>query len=203
MITACATNPAPRPHVAARPPAASESSPESATAHTSDSEIRDATGDAEAGGRPGREGRPDPEVPAWFQPVVGADRSAVISRFGDSRDGGRRSHEGVDIEAPHGTMVVAPVTGQVVVSGPRSLGGNVVVVIDDQRCYEFVCSHLDRRAVTRGQRVSAGDVLGTVGTTGNAAGGPPHLHFEVHLPSGPVDPLPLLSRRTPPTGAGQ
>lgn len=129
----------------------------------------------------------------WYAPVVNTGVEAVISRFGDPRDGGRRSHEGIDIAAARGTLVVAPVAGRVVVSGTRSLGGNVVVLIGTSREFEFVFSHLHARAVSRGQLVRAGEVLGTVGTTGNAAGGPPHLHFEVRLASGPIDPYPLLA----------
>lgn len=139
----------------------------------------------------------------WYVPVTGADSNAVISSFGDPRDGGRRSHEGIDIGAPRGTAVVAPAAGTVVVSGTRSLGGNVVVLIDREGHYEFVFSHLDHREVRRGQRVAAGDLLGSVGTTGNAAGGPPHLHFEVRLPSGPVDPTPFLEVTPRRTRAGQ
>jgi murein DD-endopeptidase MepM/ murein hydrolase activator NlpD len=139
----------------------------------------------------------------WHVPVYGANSSAVISRFGDPRDGGSRSHEGIDIGAPRGTPVVAPVGGTVVVSGTRSLGGNVVVLIGREGRYEFVFSHLDRRDVRRGQRVYAGEVLGSVGTTGNAAGGPPHLHFEVRLPSGAVDPYPLIESSIRATRAGQ
>jgi len=187
LLAGCATNPAPRPHVAARerPPDVVDPVPEATRAEPHVAERPD-SGSAIATD-------PVPVEPrAWFLPVPSVGTSSVISRFGDARDGGGRSHEGIDIAAPRGTPVVAPVGGRIVVSGKRSLGGNVVILIDSTGRYEFVFSHLHARAVGRGQAVRAGEILGTVGTTGNAAGGPPHLHFEVHLASGPVDPYPLL-----------
>jgi len=187
LLAGCATNPAPRPHVAAReqPSEVVESTPAGARAEPHRAKSPD-TGSAIA---------TDP-VPAgsgaWLLPVPNVSTGSVISQFGDPRDGGGRSHEGIDIAAPRGTPVVAPVGGRIVVSGKRSLGGNVVILMDSAGRYEFVFSHLHARAVGPGQAVRAGEILGTVGTTGNAAGGPPHLHFEVHLASGPVDPYPLL-----------
>ena len=205
MLAGCATSPATRPHVSARerPPAATDGSASGDSAPT----------DGPASGDPAPTGLlPSPaiEVPGaptadraaprgWFLPVTNRSVEAVISRFGDARDGGRRSHEGIDIAAPRGTQVVAPVGGRIVVSGTRSRGGNVVVLIDSTGEYEFVFSHLHARRVARGERVAAGDVLGTVGTTGNAAGGPPHLHFEVWLGSAPIDPYPLLAAAAPRT----
>jgi hypothetical protein len=57
-----------------------------------------------------------------------------------------------------------------------------------------VYAHLSRQAVRTGERVKAGDVIGYVGTTGNARGTPPHLHFGIYaLREGPIDPLPFVS----------
>lgn len=129
----------------------------------------------------------------WYLPVSTFRDDAVISRFGDSRDRGSRRHEGIDILAPRGTPVIAPLSGRVVFSGVRRLGGNVVVLRSGAGSVELVFTHLERRDVTEGQRVDAGERLGTVGDSGNARGGPPHLHFEVHGDGGPVDPYPLLT----------
>lgn len=130
----------------------------------------------------------------WLAPLRDLGAHAVVGRFGDPRDGGRRSHEGIDILADRGTPVLAPVDGRVIVSGQRGRAGNVVVLESDQDGRELWFMHLDSREVTRGSRVRAGDRIGTVGNTGNAEGTEPHLHFEVHGPDGPVDPWPLLLR---------
>ncbi|MFN2326756.1 MAG: peptidoglycan DD-metalloendopeptidase family protein, partial [Gemmatimonadales bacterium] len=122
------------------------------------------------------------------------------SRFGASRDGGRRAHHGVDIFAPRGTPVVAVSPGTVNRVGTNNLGGLIVWVRDDfgNRLYY---AHLDSQSVTSGQRVEVGDTLGTVGNTGNARTTPPHLHFGVYRRGeGPVDPWWFIHqpRGTPP-----
>lgn len=126
--------------------------------------------------------------PTLAFPVSGRRESDVGSRFGASRDGGSRSHHGVDIFAPRGTPVVAASPGTVNRVGTNNLGGLVVWVRDDfgNRLYY---AHLDSQSVTSGQRVEVGDTLGTVGNTGNAQTTPPHLHFGVYRRGeGPVDP---------------
>lgn len=128
----------------------------------------------------------------WFAPLPDLGAHAVVGRFGDPRDGGRRAHEGIDILADRGTPVLAPVDGRVILSGQRGRAGNVVVLESDQDGRELWFMHLDSRQVARGNRVRAGDRIGTVGNTGNAEGTVPHLHFEVRGPDGPVDPWPLL-----------
>ena len=104
------------------------------------------------------------------------------------RSGGR-AHAGNDLLAAPGTPVRAPVSGTVsFFTGP--IGGlQFVLKGDDGTVYRG--SHLD--STGRSGRVGAGDVIGTVGNTGNAADGPAHLHFEVHPDNGPaVNPYPLL-----------
>jgi peptidoglycan LD-endopeptidase LytH len=121
-------------------------------------------------------------------PVAGRDASSVISRFGEPRDGGRRRHLGIDIAAPIGTPVLAPVAGIVDRVANGGAGGRVVWLREAgaHRLYYF--AHLDAVHVARGQRVRAGEPLGTVGTTGNAAGTVPHLHFAVHEGRDILDP---------------
>ncbi|CAN5868020.1 hypothetical protein BH24ACI4_BH24ACI4_20490 [soil metagenome] len=127
-------------------------------------------------------------------PVAGQDVSAVRSFFLDPRDAGRRQHHGVDIFAPRETPVLAASDGIVVSAGTNRLGGNVVWVLDPARRQRQYYAHLSRQAVSGGERVSAGDVLGYVGNTGNARGTPPHLHFGIYaLQEGPIDPLPFVS----------
>lgn len=93
--------------------------------------------------------------------------------------------------ARRGTPVVAPVDGVVrtVVGGRAGLG----FYVDGADGVTYYGAHMDSSAVSNGQQVRRGDVLGAVGNTGNAAGTPPHLHFEIKPGNGtPIDPYPLL-----------
>lgn len=126
-------------------------------------------------------------------PVQGLTTRAVQSRFGASRDEGRRTHEGIDIFAERGTPVLAASAGWIGGSTTNGLGGNVVWVWSPFRGVRTYYAHLDRHAVSPGERVRAGDVVGYVGNTGNARGGPTHLHFGVYaVGEGSVDPLPYV-----------
>lgn len=104
-------------------------------------------------------------------------------------------HEGCDIFAAGGTPVVATMAGTVTraTMGTR-VGGNVVYLELPDGTY-FYYAHLDTISplIYPGMQVEAGQVLGTVGDTGNAEGGMPHLHFEIHPGGGdPVPPAPYL-----------
>jgi murein DD-endopeptidase MepM/ murein hydrolase activator NlpD len=108
-------------------------------------------------------------------PVAG--RVDFTDTFGAPRSGGRR-HQGVDIFAPTGTPVVAPVDGTVE-HGSNELGGLVYnLAADDGTSYYG--AHLSAHANVGAGRVTAGTVIGYVGQTGNAAATPPHLHWEIH-----------------------
>ena len=134
-------------------------------------------------------------------PVDGVRAGDLRDSWGGPRSGGRR-HEGIDILAPRGTRVVAAVDGLVWRVGTDRLGGLVVWQLGPGRQLHYY-AHLDRQAHWRpGDRVNVGDTLGTVGTTGNARGGPPHLHYGIYESGGgAIDPFPLLTGRRPPTGA--
>ncbi len=127
-------------------------------------------------------------APTLAFPVIRGRESDVGSRWGADRDGGARSHQGIDIFAPRGTPVVAARSGVIRRVEETGRGGKVVWLTDDagNRLYY---AHLDSQAVSRGQRVEQGDTLGTVGNTGNAITTPPHLHFGVYRSGeGAVDP---------------
>ncbi len=130
-------------------------------------------------------------------PVDGQGMRSLQSVFGADRDGGRRSHDGVDIFARRGTPVLAASAGLVNRVNVTNLGGKVVWVRDPVRNSNVYYAHLDSQYVSNGQRVEVGDTLGFVGNTGNARTTPPHLHFGVYRRGeGPVDPSPFL--RPPP-----
>jgi peptidoglycan LD-endopeptidase LytH len=128
-------------------------------------------------------------------PVQGVSMRAVRDTFGAPRPGDRK-HQGVDIFAPRGTPVLATTRGLVARIGENSLGGTVAWVLGpggDRHYYAHLNSVAD---VKIGQRIAPGDVLGTVGTTGNARGTPPHLHYGVYRRGeGAINPFPLLINR--------
>jgi hypothetical protein len=130
---------------------------------------------------------------AFSFPVAGHTLGSVISHFGDPRDGGRRPHLGIDIAAPVGTAVVAPVAGTVERVGEYPAGGRVVWLRADSGRLLYYFAHLDTILVRRGQRLRAGETLGTVGQTGNAVGTRPHLHFAVHEGRNILDPWSVLA----------
>lgn len=128
-------------------------------------------------------------------PVAGKGNRDVQSFWGASRDGGGRSHEGVDIFAKRGTPVVAVTDGFVRRTGNQGLGGKQVWQRDGLLGNSYYYAHLDSIMTTDGQKLKAGDTVGTVGNTGNAAGGATHLHFGIYSSGGAVDPYPFIKKR--------
>jgi murein DD-endopeptidase MepM/ murein hydrolase activator NlpD len=124
-------------------------------------------------------------------PVQGKSSRAIQSVWGDVRDGGKRSHEGVDIFASRGTPVLAPVEGVVSSIREGGLGGKQVWVRDPKRRWNLYFAHLDSQMVSNLQRVQPGDTLGLVGNTGNAKTTAPHLHFGIYQ-SGAINPFPVI-----------
>jgi hypothetical protein len=114
-----------------------------------------------------------------FIPVAGVTARQLNDSFGYARDGGARSHKGIDIFAKEGTPVIAVRGGVVVKAGEAGKGGIRVWVKDDHGMYHYY-AHLNSVAVQTGQRVRAGQRLGGVGTTGNARGTDPHLHYSLN-----------------------
>ncbi|HEX2153060.1 MAG TPA: LysM peptidoglycan-binding domain-containing protein [Acidimicrobiia bacterium] len=123
----------------------------------------------------------------WVCPVSGA---TYVNDWGFPRSDGR-FHQGTDLFAPRGTEVVAPVGGEIkLITG--TVGGLQFFLHGDDGV-TYVGTHLD--AFGRSGRVEAGQVIGYVGDTGNARGGPTHLHFEVHPGDGEaVNPFPTLQQ---------
>lgn len=142
---------------------------------------------------------------ALIVPVAGVARTALSDNWGDPRGDGDRSHQAIDIMAPRGTPVVAAAPGRVEKLFTSDRGGLTVYVRSpDGRTIHYY-AHLDayRPGLAEGQKLRAGDVIGTVGSSGNADPAAPHLHYEIKQMSPgeswwqgkAVNPYPLLARR--------
>lgn len=136
-------------------------------------------------------------------PLENVRRQQIADTWQAPRGTSRR-HEGQDIFAAKGTPVLSATTGYIYNIGDNNLGGQTVSVIGrGGRVYYY--AHLDGYApqLREGDWVTTKTVLGYVGTTGNAQGTPPHLHFGVYASGGAINPLPLLSDRLPPANSVQ
>jgi len=100
-----------------------------------------------------------------------------------------RMHEGIDIGASYGSAIHAAASGTIIYCGWESGYGNLTV-IDHGGNLATAYGHQSSIAVTCGQQVSQGQVIGYVGSTGHSTG--PHLHFEVRINGAPVDPMGYL-----------
>jgi murein DD-endopeptidase MepM/ murein hydrolase activator NlpD len=117
---------------------------------------------------------------------------SYVDSWGAARSGGR-SHQGTDVMAPHGARVFAFVNG-VVSRESSSANGGIQLYLQGDNGVEYFYAHLSGYAVSTGTRVRAGQLIAYNGQTGNAAATAPHVHFEVHLSGGPVNPYPYLKR---------
>jgi len=126
--------------------------------------------------------------PCGARPVPGGISSPFGNRFHPILRY-NRMHTGADMSASSGTPIASCRAGTVVIAGSQGGYGNAVV-IDHGGGMATLYAHQSRIAVSAGQRVSAGEVVGYVGSTGMSTG--PHLHFEVRLSGNPVDPASYL-----------
>lgn len=142
-----------------------------------------------------------PEAPLRLaMPLKDVDPNGLRDTFHDARDG--RAHEALDIMAPRGVPVLAVAEGNVAKLFTSKQGGLTVYQFDNSQQYAFYYAHLDRYAtgLKEGMLLRKGDVLGYVGTTGDAPPDAPHLHFAVFKlgpeknwwKGTPLDPLPML-----------
>lgn len=115
-------------------------------------------------------------------PVADIDRDAIRDDYHDPRGEGR-THEALDLLAPRGTPVVAVEDGTIASLDPSQGGGGIVVYqFDPSGEFVYYYAHLEgyASALEEGDRVERGDVIGYVGTSGNAPPNVPHLHFAIH-----------------------
>jgi murein DD-endopeptidase MepM/ murein hydrolase activator NlpD len=136
-------------------------------------------------------------------PVKGANPAEIQDSFRDARSGGR-SHEATDILAPRNTPVVAMDDGVIRKLFTSVRGGLTIYQFDPSEAYCYYYAHLDRYAagIKENLPVHRGDVIGYVGTTGDAPPDTPHLHLEI-MRLGPekkwwqatdINPYPLLKQ---------
>lgn len=139
-------------------------------------------------------------------PVAGIGAGDLLDTFTQARAGGARRHDAIDIMAPRGRPVVASAPGTVEkIYLSEGGGGKTVYVRSNDKRWIFYYAHLDRYApdLEEGDKVTRGQPLGTVGSTGNASPDGPHLHFAIHRmepeegwwEGRPINPYPLLAGR--------
>lgn len=138
-------------------------------------------------------------------PVRGLEPRAVADTYTDAR--GDRVHQAIDLLAARGTPVLAVEDGRIERLFTSQRGGLTIYQFDPQAEYCYYYAHLDRYAsgLKQGMAVRKGDVIGHVGTTGNAAPNTPHLHFSI-IRLGPekrwwegtaINPYPLWAPNAP------
>ncbi|NVD43679.1 M23 family metallopeptidase [Altererythrobacter sp. HHU K3-1] len=137
-------------------------------------------------------------------PVLNVRRSDLTDTYEQSREGGTRLHEAIDIMAPEGTTVVAAAPGTIEKIFVSERGGNTIYVRSKDRKTIYYYAHLAEYAkgLKEGQRVRRGQRLGSVGSTGNAEKDAPHLHFQILRttagsewwePAPAINPYPVLT----------
>jgi peptidoglycan LD-endopeptidase LytH len=116
---------------------------------------------------------------ALVVPVAGIERSQLRDSYTEAR--GDRIHQAMDVLAPRGTPVLSAAEGTVLKLFDSTPGGLMIYAIDPSGRFILLYGHLDRYAdgLVDGMPLARGQVIGYVGTTGNAAVGTPHLHFEI------------------------
>lgn len=136
-------------------------------------------------------------------PVLGVTRDQLRDHFNDPRGG--RPHRAIDIAAPRGTPVIAAIDGTVLKLFLSRAGGITIYQLDPEQKLVYYYAHLDSYApaIAEGRMLKRGEVIGFVGTTGNAPPGAPHLHFAIEKLANPkewwkgepINPYPILVSR--------
>ena len=138
-------------------------------------------------------------------PVRGIEAATLYDTYDEQRGGGSRAHEALDIPAPRGTPVLSATGGRVLKLFTSDAGGKMVYAADSSERFILMYAHLDSYAngLAEGQPLHQGQVIGAVGTTGNAPPNLPHLHFALARSNDvkqwwkgtPVNPYPLLAQK--------
>lgn len=125
--------------------------------------------------------------------LLGVEVKDIYDSWGDERSGGRE-HEGTDIMAPRGALIVSPTDAVVTSIGTGGNGGNYVYTANPGG-ERFYFAHLDsiKEDLRVGDELAPGDLIGYVGNTGNASGGATHLHLGIYK-RGATNPYPRLTK---------
>ena len=136
-------------------------------------------------------------------PVRGITAHDLHDSYTEPRGGGTRSHQALDIPAPRNTPVLAAADGRILRKFSSKDGGKMIYSTDASEKFILMYAHLDHYAdnLVDGMQVKQGDIIGYVGTTGNAPPDLPHLHFAIARASDirdwwkgtPINPFPLLA----------
>src|SRR6185369_13629137 len=123
-----------------------------------------------------------PFLSSLIIPVTGVKPGALLDTFSDARGEGR-VHDAIDIMAAKGTPVIAADDGKVVKLFTSKQGGLTVYQFDPSTTYAYYYAHLDSYApgVVEGKQLRRGDLVGYVGSSGNASPDAPHLHFAIFI----------------------
>ena len=145
--------------------------------------------------KPAKRLRSSKSANALAFPVAGKN-SSIKDRWGASRGGGIRKHKGIDIHARKGTPVVAIADGIIINRDLTPTGGKTLWLRSAAQPVTAYYAHLDKQLVKEGDFVRKGQVIGTVGNTGNAITTPSHLHFGIAKGNTWVNPLPYVKNAT-------
>ncbi len=135
-------------------------------------------------------------TPLLGWPIPEGIKSHIGSHWGVARDGGARSHEGIDIFAARGSPVLAMADGFISRVGENNLGGKVVFQQHRKLPFTLYYAHLDSQIAVAGSSVRKGDTIGLVGNTGNARTTPPHLHLGIYTRDGAINPWSFIQPKT-------
>ena len=145
---------------------------------------------------------PSSALSGLLLPVRGVQPSELVDTFNQTR-GGTRIHEALDIMAPRGREVLAINDGKIAKLFTSKQGGLTVYQFDPSERYAYYYAHLDRYApgIAEGKVLKRGELVGYVGSTGNASPDAPHLHFAIFelgpekrwWEGKPINPYPLLN----------
>lgn len=156
---------------------------------------------------PANTATPSSALTGLLLPVQGIQPTELVDTFNQTR-GSTRIHEALDIMAPRGREVVAINDGKIVKLFNSKQGGLTVYQFDPSERYAYYYAHLDRYAagLAEGKTLKRGELVGYVGSTGNASPDAPHLHFAIFelgpekrwWEGKPINPYPLLSGQAKP-----
>ena len=159
----------------------------------------------EASPQPSASAQPSPNAPvaSLLIPVAGVRPEQLRDTFSEARSMGR-THDAIDIPAPHGTPVLATADGRIIKLFQSVPGGTTIYQLDPDNRTVYYYAHLDHYAdgLAEGHFAHRGEVIAYVGDTGNAGAGNYHLHFSISIVSDPkrywegtnINPYPLLKR---------